>query len=251
MRNVRIVSDSFDPFADREEAGRLLGWELHRWRRAGAVVLGLQGGGLVVARELAATLEAELDVVLSRKMRAPGRDEMALGSVPETGDVIVSESVVEELGVPGSYIAVEKELQEREMLRRSARLRRIRPKVPLAGRTVVLTDEGVATGASMQAALWAIRQENPRTLLVAIPVGPEESVVRLARDADSVVCLKVPHRFSSVEHFYLNYDSVDEEKVFAILWEQQAGAAHDRARRPKMRQPARYFLKAAFERYFL
>jgi len=251
MRNIRIVSESLEPFIDRQQAGRLLGWEFHSLRRAGVVVLSCPGPDMVVAGELARVLGADLDVVLARKLRAPSDDAVALGVVLEDGDVILDSSAVEELGVPGSYIAVERELQAREIVRQTSRLRRTRHKIPLRGRTVILTGESVTTGGSMLAALSAVRQESPKTMLAGIPVGPREAVDRVGRHADSTVCLKSPLRMLPPEQLYVHRDIVDEEQILAILGEQQRGDGRTQVKKPKMRLPARYLLRHAFARCFL
>ncbi len=153
MGKLRIISHSDEPFRDRQEAGQLLADALAEWSGKGVVVLGIPRGGIVVARELAHALDGELDVVLARKLRTPGHEELAMGSVAEDGKAFINETVVGELGIDYGYIQQEKKQQMAEIARRTALIRRVRPKVTLGGRVVIVTDDGVATGATVQAAL--------------------------------------------------------------------------------------------------
>ncbi len=220
MGKLRIVSYSDEPFRDRQEAGQLLAHELQEWRGQGAVALGIPRGGIVVARELAQALDAELDIVLSRKLRTPGHTELAMGSVAEDGKLFLNESVIREMRVERPYIQQERTRQLAEIARRRQLVREVRPKMPLEGKVVIVTDDGVATGATFQAALWAVRQEHPKTLIAAIPVGSEESVRMLARDADETICLRAPPFFAAVGQFYMRFSQVEDEDVLAILKEE-------------------------------
>lgn len=221
MTTLRIISYSDEPFTDRLEAGQLLGRELKKWRGQRAVVLGIPRGGLIVARELALALEADLDIVLSRKLGAPGNPELAIGSVAEDGRLFLNEVMVSEMAVGSSYLQQEKERQLAEIRRRTELIRRFLPRIPLEGKVVIVTDDGVATGATMQAALWAARQEHPLKLIAALPVGPEENVRRLAEATDEMVCLRAPSFFSAVGQFYLRFDQVEDEEVLELLKDQR------------------------------
>lgn len=226
MGTVRIISRSSERFRDRQEAGRLLAQQLVEIGGKKAVVLGIPRGGIIVARELARALDAELDIVLSHKLRTPGRQELALGSIAEDGKLFLNEGLVQELGVGQSYIQREGAQQFAEMKRRAELIRKIRPKVPLKGRLVIITDDGVATGATTQAALWAVRQEQPSRLIAAIPVGAEDTIRRLAEDADEIVCLRAPEYFAAVGQFYVRFDQVEDEQMLEILkeeFERQSG----------------------------
>ncbi len=215
-----IVSHSGERFRDRREAGRLLGQELSQLRGQKAVVLGIPRGGVLVARELARALEAELDIILSRKLPAPGNPELALGSVAEDGKLFLNETVAREAGIDSTYIRQEKARQLVEIARRVDLFRRVRPRAPLQGRLAIVTDDGVATGATLQAALWAVRQENPAKLIAAIPVGSEETVTRLAGDVDEMVCLRAPPFFAAVGQFYMRFEPVEDEEVLEVLREE-------------------------------
>ncbi len=193
--------------------------ELGEYRTQGVVVLGIPRGGVVVAREVADLLGAELDIVLARKLRTPGHEELAMGSVAEDGTVFLNQEVVDELGVGRAYIQQEKERQLAEMKRRTELIRRVRPKILLKGRIVIVTDDGVATGATTQAALWAVRAEQPAKLVAAIPVGPEDTIRRLGEDVDEMLCLRTPPFFAAVGQFYQQFHPVEDEDMLRILGE--------------------------------
>jgi len=220
MGELRILSRSQEPFRDREESGELLARELASFRGQNVVVLGIPRGGIVVARELARALEADLDVILSRKLRTPGHEELAMGSVAEDGTLFLNEPIIQKLGIEKAYIEREKVHQLAEITRRTELIRRIRPKVHLKGRTVIVTDDGVATGATTQAALWAVRLEYPERLIAALPVGPEDIVTRLAKDVDEMICLRTPPLFAAVGQFYRYFYPVEDEEMFKILQEE-------------------------------
>lgn len=217
MGKLRIISRSSEPFRSREEAGKLLVHELADLRGQKAVVLGIPRGGIVVARELAQGLEAELDIVLSRKLRSPGQLELAMGSVAEDGKIFLNQMVVQEMGVTKAYIQREREFQLAEIRRRSELFRKFAPRIPLEGRIAVITDDGVATGATTQAAIWSARQEHPLRLIVAMPVGSEDTVRRLADEVDEMVCLRTPPFFAAVGQFYRQFEQVEDEDVLEIL----------------------------------
>jgi len=221
MARLRIISHSSESFRDRQEVGQLLAWELRNLPRRNLVVLGIPRGGIIVAQGLAQTLDAELDIVLAHKLRAPGHPELAMGSVAENGKVFLNEQVVAELGISHHYIEEETAAQLAEIKRRARLVRRIRPWVPLKDKIVIVTDDGVATGATTQAAFWAVRQEKPTLLVAAIPVGPEDVVRRLAKDVDEMVCLRTPPFFSAVGQFYSRFEPVDDADVWKILREEQ------------------------------
>ena len=217
MGSLRIVSRSSQRFRDRAEAGALLAAELGQYRGKKAVVLGIPRGGMVIADELARALGAEVDIVLAHKLRTPGQAELAMGSVSEDGKLFLNMEVVRGLGIEEAYVQQEKERQMAEIARRTELFRRARPKVDLAGRTVIVTDDGVATGATTQAALWAVRLEKPARLVAALPVGPEDTIARLANDVDEMVCLRTPPFFSAVGQFYQRFEPVDDQDVLKIL----------------------------------
>jgi len=220
MRAWHILSDSGEPFHDRAEAGRLLGRELEARGLRNAVVLGIPRGGVVVGREVAHAINAELDIVIARKLGAPGNPELAIGAISEDGRLFVDERLASQVGADSAYIEEEKARQLREIARRAESYRKVRPKVNLRGRPAIVTDDGVATGATAQAALRAVRQEQPEVLILALPVGPPETLQRLARDADEVFCLRAPAFFAAVGQFYTAFDQTQDEELVQILQEE-------------------------------
>lgn len=237
MGTLSIISRSSLPFADRTEAGILLGRELlnEGIMHPGIVVLGIPRGGLAVAREVAHTLDADLDIVLSRKLGAPGNPELAIGAVAEDGKVFLHRMLMNSLGVSDAYIQEEKTRQMAEIARRSDLIRRILSGVPLTGRVVIVTDDGVATGATMQAALWVVKQEKPSRLICALPVGPEDTIIGLSQDAGDTICLRSPPDFAAVGQFYRIFPQVEDDEVLTIVRKeaQRKSAAKEAPRRGK------------------
>ena len=174
-----------------------------------------------MAQELARALKADMDIVLAHKLSTPGRAELAMGSVAEDGKLFLNEEVISGLGIDQAYIQQEKARQMAEIKRRTELFRYSRPKLPLAGRIAIVTDDGVATGATTQAALWAVRLERPEKLIAALPVGPEDTITRLSEDVDEMVCLRTPPFFTAVGQFYARFEPVEDEEVLEILKEEQ------------------------------
>ena len=228
MKKLHILSRSGEPFEDRKEAGRLLGMELAKYRGKNAVVLGIPRGGIVVAAEIAEVLEADLDIVFARKLGAPGNPELAVGSIGEDGRVFLNAGLLREFELSPSDLDSEKKDQLAVIRQRGLIFRKVRPKVPLKGRIVILTDDGVATGATMRAALWSVRRENPEKLIIALPVGPESTLRQLSEEADEVFCLCVPPYLGAVGQFYLNFTQVEDQEVREIL-KQSDNRSHSHA----------------------
>ncbi len=217
MGKARIVSYSEEPFSGRIEAGMLLAKELIKLRLKNAVVLGIPRGGVIIAQEIAEILNADLDIVLSRKLGCPGNPEFAIGAVSEDGKLFLNEKLVSELGEDKPYIEQEKARQLALIKQRVRQYRAVLAKLSLKDRCVIVTDDGVATGATMHAALWIARQEHPKTLIAALPVGPADTIQRLVQDADDVICLRAPSFFSAIGQFYLDFSQVEDEEVLEIL----------------------------------
>jgi predicted phosphoribosyltransferase len=228
MGTIRILSRSDAPFADRREAGRLLARELEAYRTPAPVVLGIPRGGVVVAAEIAESLGAELDIVLARKIGAPGNPELASGAVSEDGQLFLDERIRARLGASPQFVAQQRARQIEEIARRVALYRAARPKVPLQGRVVILADDGLATGSTMQAALWAVRREQPGRVIVAVPVGAPDTVERLAASADEMLCLRAPEDFGAVGRFYRKFDQTPDEEVVEILGKWRDGGRDSR-----------------------
>lgn len=223
MGNLRIVSHSREPFANRVEAGRLLARELNHLRDKEVVVLGIPRGGIIPARELALAFNGRLDVILSHKLRIPGRPEVAMGAIAEGGISFVDPQIVRLLGLTVQMIEEEKNIQLDELNRRSEKIRQVLPRIPLENRQVIITDDGVATGATTLTAIRSVRFENPARLILALPVGPEDSIRELADEADETICLRVPPDFIAVGQFYRNFEQVSDQEMLDILKEARRG----------------------------
>jgi putative phosphoribosyl transferase len=217
LGTYRVISTSDEPFRNRAEAGRLLARELESARGPETVVLGIPRGGVVVAAEVARALDAELDIVLARKIGAPGNPEAAIGAISEDGRLFIDKSLAAYVRAESPYVEAEKRRQMERIRELAQEFRAVRPKAKLAGRTVIVTDDGVATGATMRAAAWAARHEGPKRLILALPVGSAEAIESLAEDADEIVCLRVPPYFAAVGQFYMEFGQTSDEEVRAIL----------------------------------
>jgi predicted phosphoribosyltransferase len=219
--HVRIISYSSETFSDRAEAGRLLAEALDGYKGQNAVVLGIPRGGLIVARELAHALDAELDVVLARKVGAPGNPEFAIGAVAESGRLFMNRNLPSGLSIDPTYLKEQHSRASAEIARCVAYYREAKPSIPLTSRITIIADDGAATGTTFQAALWSARQERPEKLIAALPVAPNDTVHRLSEDADEVICLRVPSTFRAVGEFYTDFEQLDEEDAMHLL-EQEA-----------------------------
>jgi len=206
-------------FANRREAGCLLAERLSGREFRHPLVLGIPRGGVVVAAALARSLKADLDVVLARKLRDPAQPEFALGAVGETGEVILNPSLAGKLEHLRDHIEQERRHQQGEIERRRELFRAARPPAAIAGRSVILTDDGIATGSTMIAALQAIRSRHPWEVMVAVPVGAPDSLAKVAQYCDEVVCLCRPSSFVAVGEFYQDFIQVEDEEVVAIMRE--------------------------------
>ena len=218
-------------FTDRAVAGQMLARRLMSYAHANVLVLGIPRGGVPVAKEVADALGAPLDVIVVRKLGAPGQPELSIGAVVD-GDhprAIFNQDLIEHLGVSDEYIEAEITRQLREVNRRETSYRAGRSKIPLAGKTVIVIDDGIATGSSVQAALRGIRRQKPRRLVLATPVASPESIEALRSDADEIVCLEAPEDFFAVGQFYRDFRQVSDDQVKAILAKETTAEAHPHA----------------------
>jgi len=208
-------------FHDRRDAGRQLAEALKFLKgRKDVVILGIPRGGVVVAHEVAKALDLPLDVYITRKIGAPYNPEFALGAVASDGTRVLDELVVQQLHVSQDYIEAETARQKEEIDRRLAEYRGDRPPLELEGKTVVLVDDGVATGSTTLAAIRALKRRAPAKLILAIPVGPPDTVARLSREVDQVVCLDTPEPFWAVGRFYTIFDQTTDAEVVELLREE-------------------------------
>jgi len=210
-------------FADRHEAGRALGAKLLSFAgRADVVVLGLPRGGVPVAFEVAAALRAPLDVFTVRKLGVPGNEELAMGAIATGGTVVLNHDIVESLGIPDEEIEWAVEEQAAEIARRERLYRDGRDPIDCAGRTVVLVDDGLATGATMAAATKAIRHQKPARVIIAAPVAAPSTAEELRSAADELVVVVAPASFLAVGQFYADFMPTTDEEVRRLLGETPA-----------------------------
>ena len=203
-------------FADRGDAGRRLGAAMKPLRHRNPMVLALPRGGVPVGLEVARALDAPLDVIVVRKLGAPGHEELAVGAIAP-GAVYVDWPIVRQLGVSQSYLDQVTAAEERELERREQAYRRGRAALPVEGRTVILVDDGLATGATLRAAIAALRLRGPARIVVAVPVGAPESVARLRAIADEVICPEQPPDFRAVSLAYRDFSATTDAEVVECL----------------------------------
>jgi putative phosphoribosyl transferase len=206
------------PFRNRTEAGQLLARKLRRYAdRPNIIVLALPRGGVPVANEVAKSLHAPLDVFLVRKLGVPGQEELAMGAIA-SGDVqVLNEDVVRALKIPQHVIDSVAAQEARELERRERLYRGDRPSRDVNSRTVILVDDGLATGSSMRAAVAALRQKNPRRIVVAVPVAAAATCREFEAEVDEIVCYQTPEPFYSVGLWYDDFSQTTDEEIRQLL----------------------------------
>jgi putative phosphoribosyl transferase len=205
-------------FRDRREAGRVLAEELVSYRgRSGLLVLGLARGGMPVGWEVAAALGAELDVFLVRKLGVPQWSELAMGALASGGGVVMNDNVVSSLHISDEQVRTVVDRETAELIRREHAYRGGRPVADPSGRTVIVVDDGIATGASILAAVRALRAGSPASIVVAVPVGPRSVCRILAEEADEVVCATMPDDFDAVGQVFADFHQVSDDEVRELL----------------------------------
>jgi len=206
-------------FRNREDAAHLLVQRLKGYPFHDPVVLAIPRGGVVTGAVLARELGAELDVVLSRKLRAPFQRELAVGAIAEDGQVYLEPSVREASELTDEYLSQERRYQLGEIERRKKLFRKVRPPAPVKGRSAIVTDDGIATGSTMIAALETLRAQQPHELIVAVPVAPFGRLAEIRRRCDDVVCLLAPFDFWAISQFYEDFPQVEDAEVVSLLRE--------------------------------
>ena len=205
-------------FANRTEAGRSLAWRLTKYAdRDDVIVLGIPRGGVPVAFEVAEALRAPLDVFLLTKLGVPGLEEFAFGAIASGGVRILDREIIEGLRLSVLDVETVTTQAEKELKRREVAYRGDHPTQSIAGQTVILVDDGIATGASLLAGIRALRQLRPAKIIVAVPVAPPEAVERLAYEVDEVVCVATPEPFHAVGRFYDDFSQVSDEELLRLL----------------------------------
>ncbi len=208
-----------DIYRDRREAGRRLAVSLEPWRTARPVVLGMTRGGVAVAVEVALALGCPLEPLFVRKIGVPGHGELAAGAVVDvpTPQTARNEDICAAFHIPDAYVRDEAARQLAEIARRRRAYVGERPPVPVNGRTAIVVDDGVATGASVRAALLAVRRSGPAALVLAVPVGSPDTLEELELEVDALVCPSRPEPFYAIGMFYRDFHQMDDEEVVACL----------------------------------
>ncbi len=203
-------------FRDRLEAAEQLAAQLVAYQGHKPLVLAIPRGAVPMAKLIAERLGGDFDVVLVRKLRAPWQPELAVGSVDESGWTYIAPFAAS-MGADDKHLAEEKRKQLETIRQRRAQYTPLRPHINPAGRTVIVIDDGLATGATMIAALHGLRQQQPAKLVCAVPVAPPDTLVKVRELADEVVCLQAPEFFQAVGQFYRHFPQVEDEEVIALL----------------------------------
>lgn len=205
-------------FRDRKEGGEKLVPKLAKYKEdPNTIVIGLPRGGVVTAFEVAKGLHLPLDVVCPRKIGAPFNPELAIGAITETGEGIFHQDLIGHLGISRKYIEQEIEKEKLVAQRRLTLFRKNRSKVSLKGKNVIIVDDGLATGATMQAAIKSIRSEGAKKIIVAIPVAPPDTYEKIKEEVDEIVALDTPLYFAAVGQFYEDFTGTEDEEVVQLL----------------------------------
>jgi len=233
---LQIGSRSFSDrtlFLNRTEVGKLLADRILRMNLENPVVLAIPRGGVVVAREIALAIGAKLDLVITRKIGFPGQPEFAIGAVTQDGEMIVDENIIKGYGISRDYLKQESARQKNEILERMRKYRGESPYPDLAGKTVIIVDDGIATGNTMLAAIESIRRKKPGKIILAIGVAPPETVNRLSKAVDQVVCLDTPEPFYAIGEFYEQFEQVEDDEVKEALKEVDSSLKKARSSGPR------------------
>jgi putative phosphoribosyl transferase len=205
-------------FRNRSEAGYLLAKALERYKdRSDILVLGLPRGGVPVAYEVATALNAPLDVFIVRKLGVPGHEELAMGAIASGGIRTLNKSVIQQLNIPQQAIEAMAAREAEELRRREQLYRGDKPSPTISHRTVILVDDGLATGSTMKAAIAALRRQNPAKIIVAVPTVPADTCDELQREADEVICAVTPEPFYAVGLWYEDFEQTTDAEVTELI----------------------------------
>ncbi|HUW22352.1 MAG TPA: phosphoribosyltransferase [Candidatus Bathyarchaeia archaeon] len=204
-------------FRDRDEAGKKLAQKLAKCRKSKPLVLAIPRGGVVIGKEIADFLSCPLDIIVTKKLGAPHEPELAIGAVDPDGDIVIDDRLAKIVGADKGYIKQEASIKKEEILRRMRLFRPGKEDLSVGGKTVILTDDGIATGATMEAAIRYVIKKSPKKIILAIPVASPESISKLKDLVDEVVCLEEPSFFSAVGQFYQDFPQISDEEVLKIL----------------------------------
>lgn len=206
-----------DRFQNRKEAGEQLAQQLLPLQKENPLILAIPRGGVPVAVEVARRLHADLDLMIVKKIGAPSNPELAIGAICEDGRPWLNSRVVSLLGIKTATLKLLAEEKHEEVRRQARRLRGSRSPISVTGRTVILIDDGIATGATTLAAIYLLRAQSPDKIIVATPVAPASSVEEIEKASDGVICLKTPYHFYAVGDWYVEFPQVQDAEVLRLL----------------------------------
>jgi len=206
-------------FESRDDAGELLAKKLDKFKE-NAVALAIPRGGIVVGAAVAKRLKIPLDLIIIRKLGAPGNPELAIGATTSKGGIVLDRDLIDKLDIPSKYVHAE-HLRQLTEARRRQKLYLKEDRTEFTGKTVILVDDGIATGSTIEAAIHAVREELPDKIIIAAPVAPPDTVDRLKLIADEVVVLSTPEPFYAIGEFYSDFPQVSDEEVIELLQENQ------------------------------
>jgi len=229
-RSLRVQTEPGILYRDRKVAGATLAQNLAAYRGRGVLVLGIARGGVVVAAEVVRRLGADMDVVVARKLGAPGQPMLAIGAVTADGSEYLDADAIRRLGVTGRYLETEAAAQMAEARRREERYRAGRQPPRIRERTVILVDDGLATGVTMRAAIRSVAERHPTRLIVAVPVGSPDACAALLAEADELVCPYVPKPFLSIGTFFEEFTATGDEEIERLLRESHEARTLQKAR---------------------
>lgn len=216
-RNINNAGE-FMMFIDRQDAGKKLALELSKYKdKSNVLIIGLPRGGVVLASEVALFLHQPLDVICPRKVGAPSNQELAIGAVTETGQGYFNEPLIRALGVSPEYIKSECARQQAVAQMRLTLFRKSLAPLNFAGKTVIIVDDGLATGATMKAAIQSIKNQHAAKIVVAVPVSPADTAQEIQTMCDELVCLATPWNFQAVGQFYELFNQTEDDEVVALL----------------------------------
>jgi putative phosphoribosyl transferase len=216
-RVIKVLEEQM-LFRDRTEAGRALARRLTAYAdRSDVIVLALPRGGVPVAFEVAKALKAPLDIFVVRKLGVPGHEELAMGAIASGGVRVINDDVMDHLGLPGAVIDAIAAKEEKELARRERAYRGMRPAPDVRERTVILVDDGLATGSTMRAAAAALRKQHPARLIVAVPVAASQTYQEFRTEVDEIVCGETPEPFMGVGRWYHDFSQTSDEEVHRLL----------------------------------
>lgn len=212
------MNEFLNRFKDRRDAGRQLAAKLKEYKRhPGVLVLGLPRGGVVIADEVAKELDTPFEILLVRKLGVPWQRELAMGAVGEGGVLVLNPEIIEALDLSAVEIEKAAEEEKKEILRRQLAYRGHHAPPVVAGREVIVIDDGLATGATMKAAVQTLKKRGAKKIIVAVPVGDSETCREMGKEADKVICLSTPHPLQSIGQWYYDFQQVSENEVVGLL----------------------------------